>query len=61
LVGTVLLVLGPLVVVLAALGPNHLLSVPKFQLVDQKQMLKELAARGLFSLLWSAPEPAARR
>jgi hypothetical protein len=61
LVGAVLLVLGPLVVVLAALGPNHLLPAPKFQLVDQEQMLKELVARGLLSLLWSALGPAARR
>jgi hypothetical protein len=60
LVGVVLLVLGPLVVVMAAVGPNHLLPAPKFQLVDQEQMLKELAARGLFSMLWSALGPAAR-
>jgi hypothetical protein len=61
LVGAVLLVLGPLLVVLAALGPNHLLPALKFQLVDQEQMLKELAARGLLSLLRSALGPAARR
>jgi hypothetical protein len=59
LASVVLLVLGLLVVVLAALGPNHLLPPPKFQLVDQEQMLTELVARGLLSLLWSAPGPTA--
>jgi hypothetical protein len=61
LVGAVLLALGPPMVVLTALGPNHLLPALKFQFVDQEQILKELAARGLLSLLWSALGPAARR
>jgi hypothetical protein len=51
LAGAVLLVLGPPVVVLVALGPHHLLLAPKLQFADQEQMLKALATRGLPSLL----------
>jgi hypothetical protein len=60
LAGVVLLVLGPPVVVPAALRP-HLLFAPKLQFADQEQMLKDLATQGLPSLLWSAPGPAAWR
>jgi membrane-bound ClpP family serine protease len=60
LAGAVLLVLGPSVVVSTALGPQHLLPTPKFQSADQEQMLKAFVTRGLPSLLWSAPGPAAR-
>jgi hypothetical protein len=59
LVGAILLVLGLLVVVLAAPGPSHLQPASKFQLVDQEQMLTELVAWGLLSLLWSVPGPIA--
>jgi hypothetical protein len=60
LAGAILLVLGPPMVVPVALRP-HILFAPKLQFADQEQMLKDLATRGLPSLLWSAPRPAARR
>jgi hypothetical protein len=59
LAGAVLLVLGPPVVVPAALGPHHLLLAPTLQFADQEQMLKEFVTRGLPSPLWSAPRPVA--
>jgi hypothetical protein len=59
--GVALLILGPLGFVLAALGPLDLLFAPTPLLLAEKQMLSELATRGLPFLWWSAPGPDALR